>query len=638
MHLRFCILVPTYNNPQTIASVVHSLQEEFHFPVIVVDDGSQTPVALERSSVTLLRHSKNLGKGVALQTGFKEALRQGFTHALVFDADGQHLASEVPKLIAEAQRFPEAMVIGAREMGGRDVPEVSRFGRRFSNFWVDRETGTKISDSQSGMRVYPLFHIQMMHFFTKRYDFEIEVLIRLMWKGVEVREVPVQVSYDPKGRVSHFKKFWDNARISVLNTGLFFVSMLKLHKNPAQVGLAVGFGVLIGTTPFFGFHTPIAFIFAALFRLNFAFLWLGTQISIPPLAPFLAAFSIEIDKLLFPKDSGNVFLEWLDGSLVLGALLGSIIGFFSGVGAWAYEKSSKQKLKWSGKSRGGKFGNGFLRFTIKHLGLKAGYFCLYFIVPYFYLFAWRATRASQEYWKVIEPEASVFERQWLVLKHYYTFGKVLLDKMYQGMFAKQIFQTHSNGAEHIMDACKNHRGLIMLSAHMGSWDIAAYHMQFKHIEDRFHTVEYGAQPDADKPGNFIQSIFHNRQTHAVLDIQGILSHGKPIGVMGDRPTTRRFELVPFRGKLIAVDITAFRMAATLGVELLFTFGFRDSDNKYNFFATAPKRYQFDSQKAQDEQTYAWACDFANTLDHFITRYKMQWFNFYPFFSSLPTTA
>lgn len=648
MFLRFCTIVPAYNNPRTVGAVVKELIEKTDSPVIVVDDGSNESVQeilrtlfLEMPERLVLKiHEKNLGKGKALQTGFQEALLRGFTHALVFDADGQHLASEISKLIQEAKRHPSALVIGAREMAGENVPPASRFGRRFSNFWVDRETGTKISDSQSGMRVYPLFPIQMMRFFTSRYDFEIEILIRLMWKGIEIKEVPVAVSYEPVGRVSHFRKGVDNMRISILNTVLVFLSMLKLPRNPVQMGVAVGVGVFIGTTPLFGFHTPLAFLFAILLRLNFGFVWAGTQISIPPFAPFLAAASVEIDKVVFPNDTGNVLLEWLDGSLVLGAGLGLLIGSLTAFGAWFFKMRAARRIHWTGKMRGGKFGNGFLNFTIHHFGLRAGYFCLYFIVPYFYLFAIRSTRASCEYWKVVRPEAKFLKRQWLVLSHYHSFGKVLLDKRYQSLLSGKIFETHSNGAEYIERASREKKGLIMLSAHVGSWDIAAYHMQFKKLEKQFHTVEYGADVSVrdEKPGDFIQSIFHNQQSHAVLDIHGLLGSGKPIGVMGDRPTTRRFELVPFMGKLVAIDVTAFRMAVTLNVQLLFTFGFRRSDGTYDFFATPPQTYSFAPDESQDVQCFKWASEFASTLESFVKRYEMQWFNFYPFFSSLPASA
>jgi hypothetical protein len=97
------------------------------------------------------------------------------------------------------------------------------------------------------MRIYPLFFVQTMKFFTTHFDFEIEILIRLMWKGVEIKEVDINVYYPPADkRVSHFNKFWDNLRISLLNTVLVALSTMKTHRSPKKAGIAVGLGVVVG--------------------------------------------------------------------------------------------------------------------------------------------------------------------------------------------------------------------------------------------------------------------------------------------------------------------------------------------------------------------------------------------------------
>src|SRR5262249_40096151 len=149
-------------------------------------------------------------------------------------------------------------IIGNRRMKSETVPESSKFGRKFSNFWVAYQTGLAVRDSQSGFRIYPLFTLQNLKFFTRKYDFEIEALIRLMWKGIKVTETEIEVIYQ-KGaeRVSHFHKFWDNARLSMLNTVLVVLTFLKSRRSPAQLAAAAGVGVMIGTTPFFGLHTLI---------------------------------------------------------------------------------------------------------------------------------------------------------------------------------------------------------------------------------------------------------------------------------------------------------------------------------------------------------------------------------------------
>ena len=104
--------------------------------------------------------------------------------------------------------------------------------------------------------------------------------------------------------------------------------------------------------------------------------------------------------------------------------------------------------------------------------------------------------------------------------------------------------------------------------------------------------------------------------------------------MGDRPIGDRFELIPFLGKLAPFDVTAYRLAAALRVPLLVTFGFK-SEEGYDFYARAPRDYQFAPGRSREEQLYEWALDYVREVEHFVKKYPDQWFNFYPFWSALP---
>jgi glycosyltransferase involved in cell wall biosynthesis len=233
MSQKFCICVPTYNNAQTVATVAEQCLEATDFPVLVVDDGSTVPVRTlvpENPRVRVLRFGENRGKGIALRTAIDACLNDGFTHMIAIDADGQHLPKELPKLVERSVKNPEDLIIGARELSGVDVPEISKFGRKFSNFWVKVQTGAVVKDSQSGLRIYPLAAVEHLKFITGRFDFEIEVLVRLLWRGVNVADVAVEVYYPPaEQRVSHFDKRWDNVRISLLNTYLVVLAIVGLH-------------------------------------------------------------------------------------------------------------------------------------------------------------------------------------------------------------------------------------------------------------------------------------------------------------------------------------------------------------------------------------------------------------------------
>jgi hypothetical protein len=108
-------------------------------------------------------------------------------------------------------------------MTGEDVPWTSRFGRGFSNFWVRMAGGPVLSDTQSGMRIYPLPEAANLGVRARRFQFEVEILVRARRAGIPVVETPVRVSYTPgMKRVSHFRPFVDFCRNSATFTRLIF--------------------------------------------------------------------------------------------------------------------------------------------------------------------------------------------------------------------------------------------------------------------------------------------------------------------------------------------------------------------------------------------------------------------------------
>lgn len=234
---RFAVVIPTYNHGRTIESVA-AATAKLGLPVFVVDDGS-TDYTYECISafknIRLLRHEKNRGKGAALMTGFEQAARIA-DWAVTLDADGQHDPGDIPELVRAAQKSQRAFIVGRRT--GMDAPHVqwtSRFGRKFSNFWIRACGGPKISDTQSGFRVYPLPEAMDWGVKSKRFEFEVEILVRACRKGVSVKEVPVKVSYLPPGeRISHFRPWRDFFRNAKTFAGLmiqrFFSKPLRLKK------------------------------------------------------------------------------------------------------------------------------------------------------------------------------------------------------------------------------------------------------------------------------------------------------------------------------------------------------------------------------------------------------------------------
>ncbi len=217
---RPAVLIPTYNNHRSIGSVVERAVA-LGIPVFVVDDGSTdgSGTLADDAGATVVTHPENRGKGAALLTGMKALAKAGFTHAICLDADGQHHPEDIPAFAEAINADPFVIYAGLRDLS--TAPGISRFGRRFSNFWIWVETGWRVADSQCGFRSYPLAPVLALSLGSSRYDMEVEVLTRALWSGVPVHDLPCQVTYPPKTeRVTSFRPLVDNARITWVNIKL----------------------------------------------------------------------------------------------------------------------------------------------------------------------------------------------------------------------------------------------------------------------------------------------------------------------------------------------------------------------------------------------------------------------------------
>lgn len=227
----FIIVVPTYNNFHTIQDVVNDILS-YDYKVIVVDDGSSTEltkILKESPNLTIVRHATNMGKGQAIISGAKKARELGFTHIVTMDGDGQHLASQAEKLIKACLK--DEIIIGSRNFDISNVPNSSKFGRWFSNFWATWDTGHEITDSLSGFRLYPLSIIELP-IKTSRFDWEMEVIVRHADAGKPIKEVEIECFYPTsEDRVSHFRKFWDTAAIVWVHVQILPIKWVKYIFN-----------------------------------------------------------------------------------------------------------------------------------------------------------------------------------------------------------------------------------------------------------------------------------------------------------------------------------------------------------------------------------------------------------------------
>jgi len=375
--ISFCVIVPTYNNQKTLKRVLDSILD-FTSNVIIVNDGSTdetTEILKQYAMLTQIHHPKNLGKGRALRNGFRKAIEMNFDYAITIDSDGQHFASDIPGFIEEIQKQPNSLLIGSRNMTQENVPKKSSFGNKFSNFWFKFETGIVLEDTQSGFRSYPL-KLLPKQFFTNKFEFEIEVIVRSAWKGILVKNIPIKILYDPAERVSHFRPFRDFTRISILNTVLvinallyikprdffrkakkkgfkkfFLEDILDSDDSNFKKSAAIALGIFIGISPFWGFQTVLLFTFAALFRLNKVIAFLSSNVSFPPFIPLIIYGSLKMGSLFVRSDAPLLLdssmtlddiqknaTQYIVGSLILASVLALSAGLISYLLLTAFSK------------------------------------------------------------------------------------------------------------------------------------------------------------------------------------------------------------------------------------------------------------------------------------------------------------
>ncbi|MBL0329597.1 MAG: DUF2062 domain-containing protein [Bacteroidetes bacterium] len=328
--LNCCVIIPTYNNQQTIAQVITDVLK-FTNNIIVVNDGATdaTHELLKAfTTIQIISYSPNRGKGIALRTGIKAAQEKNYRYAITIDSDGQHFADDIPVFIDKIEETPDALLIGARNLNQENMPKKNTFGNKFSNFWFMLFTGINLPDTQSGYRLYPIQKMKGARYFTSKYEFEIEVSVKAAWRGIPVLPVPIKVFYaEGEKRISHFRPGKDFTRISLLNTYLFFPAMLwykpiriikhlsianikavvkkyflDTNESVMRKSLGVAFGVFMGIIPIWGFQFVTALVLAHFMKLNKAIVGLAAQISVPPMIPILLFGSLRTGQWLLGRD------------------------------------------------------------------------------------------------------------------------------------------------------------------------------------------------------------------------------------------------------------------------------------------------------------------------------------------------
>ncbi len=287
--MKVCIVVPVFNHGEPLRITVARLAESA-LPLLIVDDGSDAATRAAIAEVAA-RHGaevvtlpRNGGKGHAVMAGLRAAAQAGYTHAAQVDADGQHDVGDLPKLLAAAHANPEALICGEPRFDA-SAPKSRRYGRKLTALWVAIETlSRRMPDTMCGFRVYPLAStVALLDSVAlgRRMDFDIEVAVRLYWRGVRIVAVPTTVIY-PVGGTSNFRAVADNVLISKLHTKLFFGMLARI---PPLLGRRIGARLHWAATAERGGVWGMRFLFAA-YRL------LGRGVFTALLYPVVAYFYV----------------------------------------------------------------------------------------------------------------------------------------------------------------------------------------------------------------------------------------------------------------------------------------------------------------------------------------------------------
>ena len=363
------IVIPVYNHSTTLLGVVNG-SLAVHDDVMIIDDGSTDKSAdtLAGLNVHLIHHEKNLGKGAAIKTAAQASRKLGMTHIVTIDANGRYDPADF-HLFAEAlKKNTDSIILGRRDFQRSKIPILYRFSRHLSNFFFQLQTGSKShGDVRCTFRAYPLAVLENLTLRTSRNSFEVEVLTKAAWAGVNLNDVNISAYFHRSERQKfNFDFLMDNLwatlfnfhltmrsivpwphqklisedrsgeKISVLHPLRSIKTLLTENTSPRQLAVACALGVFLGTLPLIGFHNISILFAASYFRLNKVVALTASGLCVPPFVPALCieagyfmrhgTFLTEISIKTLGYQALERIYEWLIGSLVLAPVFAVLVG------------------------------------------------------------------------------------------------------------------------------------------------------------------------------------------------------------------------------------------------------------------------------------------------------------------------
>lgn len=601
--MKTACIIPHYNHPKTVLSVAERAKQYLE-TVWIVDDGSSTePENFEERAaalgVRLIRHERNQGKGAALRTAAAELEKAGFDYMIVIDADGQHNPDELPRFTALLEGNSDCVIVGCRDFDSVEVPGSSRFGRKFSNFWCRLETGIRCEDTQSGFRAYPVKPFSQLQLHCVRYNFEIEILVKLLWAGYKLLEVPISVTYEK--RITHFHPWKDNFRLSLLHSYLvmrhllpiphgklvrqedkhyreilrhplqFIQKLLKEDATPSGLALSAAVGTFLAVLPLIGVHMLVILYLCIKLRLNKVMALAIQNLFMPPLSPFLCIqlgyflrnghWWTEFSMKTCVYEMHHRVWEWLLGSLVLAPLWAVLIyGIVYALAALFQRKKEESAPNLSAK-RGNWLGIGFFKVLLFCGGYRLSLFCAWIVTWFYAVFDRTAHKAALPYLMLRFPQDGTKKKHFHRL--IYELAKGLIISYRSGLGRK--IPIREEGREYL----QADRGQILVLAHFGCWQSA-----MTLLGTPGHTANIMARPDKNGNLDKFLALGGDRQFRVIstegfaggiLDAADALEREETVIIMGDRAVDGAPAIsVPFLSGELELPLSPWQLAARCG--------------------------------------------------------------------------
>lgn len=307
------------------------------------------------------------------------------------------------------------------------------------------------------------------------------------------------------------------------------------------------------------------------------------------------------------------------------------------------EAQTQAKPKeWDGKTRTG-FGILIFYWTFKLLGPRFAYLLLYPVAFYYVLFNRKNGRASRDYLKRRFPGIGWFRVRWMHYRHFLSFGRVLVDRAYAflGMLGEMKFER--DGAEALREGLAAGNGVIVVSAHLGNWELAGYGLsEFKTagasvkvnavmFKGESEKVEKQLKKASGEPP--FRIIASNDSLQASIECKQALERGEIVAIHGDRLMGSSGVKVPFLGAEAKFPIGPYVLAASTGAPIVFTFANRLGVRHYKLTARGPHYFKFGDRKKRNEDLKAWVQIYVDLIEELLKQYPLQWHNFYPFWDT-----